>query len=147
MNQNFGLIGKKLGNESDRLTGLYRQAEDIRPVILDAFWNITQRWRDGIDAPCVEPRPDDARAHRAVAVGDEPSFQRLVRRIAQREHKPTGTGAGGQGPDRHRPGRAVRTGSGLDTQVVAAALVAFPEAGNIDALELGIDLDGLERMG
>jgi hypothetical protein len=28
-----------------------------------------------------------------------------------------------------------------------AALVAFPEAGNIDALELGIDLDGLERMG
>ena len=140
-------VGKELGDERDGLAWLNRQAKHIRPIILDALGDIAQRRCDRIDAPGIEAGPNYSRTHGTVAVRDKPALDGFVGRIAEGEHEPTRAGSRCQGPDRHRAGGAIGTGRSFDAQVVTAPFVGFSQSGDVDSLELGIDLDGLDGIG
>ena len=140
-------LGGELGDEGDGLAGLERQAEDVGTVVLDALGHKADGGGDGIDAPRVEIGPHHARADRAVAVRHQPALDGLVGGVGESEHEPGGIGAGRCRPHRHAPAHAVGAGSRLDLQGVAARFIGLAERGDLDAVGIVVDLDGLEREG
>ena len=121
-----------------------RDAEDVGAVALDALGDVAHRRRHRLDAPRVEIGPYGTRADDVVALGGEPALDRLVGRVAEREHDPVGIGAGRLGRHRDAARHAVGGGCRLDLQAVAAAVVELAQRRDLDALLVGIDDDRLQ---
>ena len=137
----------EFGDERHGLAGLDGQAEGVGAVEGEALRHEAERGRHAVDPAGIEIRPDDAGAGMLVPLGDEPTLDGFVGRIAQREHEPAGARPARRRRDRHAPRGTVRADRRFDLQRVASAVVDVAGRGNVAPVRVGADFDRLQRAG